>query len=150
MGKPDGAAFFWTGLGKFDHEIDAAGESGVETRLAVAGEQDDAVVVFDPLQQVIGLRVGEAVVRVGDIGAFAEEGIGFVEEEDDLGLLRAGEKLRQIFFCLADVLARNGSEIDPIKWQAELGRNPTRGERFASAARPGKESPHSGPITSRR
>ena len=93
-------------------------------RAAVAGEDGDALVGLDAREQVVGLRVGEAIVRVLDVGALAEERVGLVEEQHDLRMLGAGEELREVLLRLADVLARDAGQIDAIDGQPEPRREP--------------------------
>ena len=105
VGEPQRAALLGAGRRELDDRVEPAREGGVEARAAVAGEDGDAVERLDPLQQVVGLRVGEAVVRLLHVGALAEQRVRLVEQQHDLGVLGAGEQLRQVLLRLADVLA---------------------------------------------
>ena len=53
--------------------------------------------VLHPLQQVIHLDVGVAVVAVLDLRALAEQGIGLVEEQDRAAALGRVKMLRRFF-----------------------------------------------------
>ena len=79
MGLPQGPALARFRLLELDDHVDAPGEGVVEAGPRVRRQNDDAGVCLDPLQEVIGLGVGEAVVGVLNIRALAEHGIGLVE-----------------------------------------------------------------------
>jgi hypothetical protein len=80
MCVPESTPVFGAGQGKVHDHVQPALEGGIEAASAVAGEDDDALERFDSLQQIVGLGVGEAIVRVPHVGALAEQRIGFVEE----------------------------------------------------------------------
>lgn len=56
-------------------------------------------------------------VRVPDFGTFAEEGIGFIEEEDRIGVLGGSEDTFEVLFGFTDVLADALRQIDVVQRQ---------------------------------
>jgi hypothetical protein len=64
---------------KVDDKPQPAKEGLIQGALQVGGQDGQAPVGFHALQQVVDLDVGVAVVAV-DFTAFAEQGVGFVEE----------------------------------------------------------------------
>ena len=81
----------------------------------------DAVVTLHALEKVVRLRVGKAVVGLVNIGAFAEERIGLIEEQQNFILLGAGKQLAEILLGLSDVLGSDGREIDAKQGNAQIG-----------------------------
>ena len=59
---PQRTPFGRTGQREFDHRVESASEGRVEPLPRVGGQDDDAVVGLDPLQQIVRLVVGESVV----------------------------------------------------------------------------------------
>ena len=49
-----------------------------------------------------------------DLGAFAEERVGFIKEEDGAALFGGIKDLFEVFFGLADVFADHARQIDAI------------------------------------
>src|SRR6202035_507021 len=70
--QPEGTPLLGAGQGKRQDRIEPTREGIVETAPAVAGQDGDAVVTLHALQQVVGLRVGEAIIGLVNIGALAE------------------------------------------------------------------------------
>ena len=79
---PDAQPLLDAGQREIDHEAQPAQEGLVEVLLAIGGEDREALEALHALEQVADLEVGVAVVRVLDLGALAEERVGFVEEQD--------------------------------------------------------------------
>lgn len=73
-----------------------AHEGVVDVAALVGGQYYEAVVAFDPLQQVSHLLVGIFIVRVADIGALAEQRIRLVEEQNPLFVFGLVEQVREI------------------------------------------------------
>jgi hypothetical protein len=90
------------------------------------------------LQEVVDLDVSVAIVAVLDLAALAEEGVGLVEEQDGAALFRGVEKLAQILFGLADILADHRREVDAIQCQAQLAGEYFGGHGLAGAALAGE------------
>src|SRR5438552_2029874 len=64
------------------HDVaNAPHERDVDVLHLVACEQGHALELLEELEQVVGVGVGVAVVRVADLRALAEEGVGLVEEQ---------------------------------------------------------------------
>ena len=89
------------GPGKLDHVLHAARERLVDVAPEVGGEDDDAVVLLELLQEIGDLDVGVAIVRVLDLAALAEERLGLVEEERWRCAARAARKMRSRFFSVS-------------------------------------------------
>ena len=92
------------GRGEVDHEPQATHERGVDIALAVGGEHGDAVELLHPLEQVVDLDVGEAVVGVIDLHPPPEQSVRLVEEQHHRCSLAGVEHLAQMLLGLADVL----------------------------------------------
>ena len=127
------------GQWKIDQETQPAQESFVEILLAIGREDGQAFESLHPLEQVADFEVGVAIVRVLHFGAFAEERVGFVEEEDDVAGFGGVEQPAQIFLRLADVFVDHLREVDAEERQAQLRRDHFRGHGFAGAGRAGEE-----------
>ncbi len=69
-------------------------------------------------------------------GALAEERVGLVEEQDAVGIIGGVEQLLEILFGLADPLADDRRQIDPVQRQAQLIGDHLGGHGLAAAARP--------------
>src|SRR5205823_6319977 len=82
---PDAFAQISVGKRELDDVMHASGEGIVHVAAEVGGEDNDALVFLHFLEQIGDLDVGVAIVRVLDFGALAEEGVGFVEEENSVG-----------------------------------------------------------------
>jgi hypothetical protein len=48
----------------------------------LGGENEEAAKPFEALEEISGLDIQIAVVRVLDLGALAEQGVGLLEDED--------------------------------------------------------------------
>jgi hypothetical protein len=72
-------------------------------------------------------------VRVGDLGALAEQGVGLVEEEDRVRAVGGAEDALEVLLGLPDVLRDDGREIDAVEVQAELGAEHLRAHGLAGA-----------------
>src|SRR6188508_303133 len=77
-GEPEGRV----GLREVDDDVEPTREGLVDVGPEVGGEDGKPVEALHPLKQEGTLDVGVPVVGVLDLGAFAEHGIGLVEEED--------------------------------------------------------------------
>ena len=97
---PDALALDCAGQRKLHHIAQPAGERLVEILAPVGGEDREAVEPLHALQQVADLDVGEAVVRVLDLGALAEQRVRLVEEQD-ASLASAASKIRARFFSVS-------------------------------------------------
>ncbi len=95
--------------------------------------------LLDPLQQVVDLDVGEAVVRVLHLHAAAEQRVGLVEEQQRAGALAGVEHLAQPLLGLADVLVDHAGEVDAIEIEPERARQHLRRHGLAGAARPAEQ-----------
>src|SRR5215813_1922048 len=77
---PDAAAIDLIREWEVDDEGQAAHQSFVEVGPQVRGENDNALVLFHPLEQVRNLHIGVAIMGVTDFRALAKERVGLVEE----------------------------------------------------------------------
>jgi hypothetical protein len=78
-------------------------------------------------------------MRIGDFGAFAEQSIALVEEKAGIASFCGRKDAFEILLGLADILADDPAQVDPVERQAELPRDYAGAERFARAGRAGKE-----------
>ena len=122
------------GKRELDDKAKAAQKCLVERGLAVGGQDGEAAIGLHALQQVADLDVRVAVVAVFDLGALAEERVGFVEEQDGGALFGGVEDAAQILLGLADVLADDLAEVDAEEIEAQLVREHLRGGGLARAA----------------
>src|SRR6266581_5616570 len=97
-----------------DHEMKPSRERVVDLITSAGGEDRGAGVVLDSLQEIINLDVGVTVVAIMHIGAFAKEGIRFVEKEDRTTAIRRIEDAPQILLRLANIFRDDGAQIDPV------------------------------------
>ena len=119
-------------------------ERGVHVALQVRGQDGDAVVGLEPLEQVADLDVRVAVVRVLDLGAAAEERVGLVEQQQAVAGLDLVEDLRERLLGLADVLRDDLAEVDAVEVEPELVRQAAGGERLAGARLAGQQAGQAG------
>ena len=130
---PDQLAVVGLGEREVDHEVEPAHERVVDVLAEVGGEDDRARVALHLLQQVGDLDVGVAVVRVGDLGALAEQRVGLVEEEDRVGARGGLEDAVEVLLRLPDVLRDDRGEVDAEELEPELGAEHLGGHRLAGA-----------------
>src|SRR5258708_1766550 len=147
MREPKRAPLLGAGQRKFEDHVEAAAECGIEACPTVAGQERDAIEGLDALEQIVGLRVGKTVVGFLDFGALAEQRIGFVEEENDTGLLGLRQELCEVLLGLPYIFAGDGGEIRAVERQTELSGEPTRGQRLAGPGLAGEQRAHAGMVT---
>ena len=93
--------------------------------LKISRNDDDAVISFKALQQIVGFLIGIAVVSGFNVRAAAHQRIALVEQQNHVQIFRAAQHPAQIFFRLTYVLIDNRREIDPVQIEAHLaGRDP--------------------------
>jgi len=117
-----------------DGEADPAQERRVETLLEVGGQDRQAPVRLHPLEEVANLDVGVTVVAVLHLAALAEQGIGLVEQQDGPAVLGGVEHPPQVLLRLADVLADDLAQVDPVQVEPEVVGEDLRSERLAGPA----------------
>ena len=86
----------------------------VDLSAIASGEDRDAAVFFDSIEETINLGIGVTIVAVIYLRAFAKERIRFVEKEDRTILPCCSEDAAQILFRLANVFRRDGAQIDAV------------------------------------
>jgi len=86
----------------------------VDLSAIASGEDRDAVVFFDSLEEIIDLDVGVMIVAILHLGAFAKEGIRFIEKEDCTTAIRRIEDAPQILLRLANIFRHDGAQIDAV------------------------------------
>jgi hypothetical protein len=115
---PDLPAFLGLRRQKVNREIHAALEGPVDVFAEVGRHHDDALVVLQPLQEVVGLQVGVAVVGRLDVGAAAQQPLAIVEQQDHVEFFGGREDAVQVFLRLADVFVDDGGEVDAVEVEA--------------------------------
>ena len=100
--------------------MESAQERRSEVLIPLDGYKDNTTEIVNPIQQTGNSDVGITVVRVLDRGAFADEGVGFVEKENCFGTFRGIEYFAQIFFGFADVFVDDSGEIAEVKGKLEF------------------------------
>jgi len=66
-----------------------------------SGENREAGVFLDSLEEIVDLDVGVTVVAILHVGAFAKEDIRFVEKENRITVLRCVEDATQTLLRLS-------------------------------------------------
>ena len=105
----------------------------------VAGEYRQAAEGFHALQEVVDFDVGVTVVAVFDFAAFAEQGVGFVEEQDCAAAFGSVEDAPQVLFGFADVFGDDAREVDAVQVELEFVGDHFGGHGFAGAAFSGEQ-----------
>src|SRR5204863_7707201 len=136
---PDLRALMRVGERKLDGEAEASQKGWIEGLPLVRREDREAAVGLHPLQEVADLDVRVAVVAVLHLAAPAEERIGLVEEQDRAALVGGVEEPAEVLLRLADVLADDGAEVDPVEVEPQLPREDLGGRGLPGAARSGEQ-----------
>src|SRR5207237_8601258 len=97
---------------------------------------------LQPWQEEVGFEVRVAVVRALYRGAVGEQGVAFVDEQNDIELLGAREELIEALLRFADVFVDHRGEIEPVEIHLQRRGEELGGQGVAGAARPGEESAH--------
>jgi hypothetical protein len=95
-----------------------------------AGEDREAGVFLDSLEEIIDLNVGVTIVAIMHLGAFAKEGIGFVEKEDCTTSFRRIEDASQILLRLANIYRDDGAQIDALEIFSQIAGHSLRGDEL--------------------
>jgi hypothetical protein len=112
--------------------VDSAEPVGRQAGLGICGQNGDDAELGDLLEEEVDFDVGEAVVDIFHFGAFAEEGVGLVKEQDGAAGSRSGEDGIEIFLGLADELADDGSQIEVKEIDMESSRQGGGGDLCGS------------------
>jgi hypothetical protein len=126
-----GGAGIDVGTREFDHQLQAAGESGVEVAAQIGGEDDRAAVRLDAAQQVADFHVGVTVARFLDLAALREQRVGFVELQHHRLVVRGIEQTVEILFGLADVLGHQTAKVDAEQRPVHRAGDDARSEGLA-------------------
>ncbi len=86
----------------------------VDLSAIASGEDRDAPVFFDSLEEIVDLDIDVTIVAVLQLGTFAKKRIDFVEKEDRTILLCCSEDAPQILFRLANIFRDDGAQIDVV------------------------------------
>ena len=70
-----------------DDSLEAPGKSIVYIAALIGGQYDQPVLAFNALQEVRDFLVGVLIMGIADVGALAEEGIGFVKKQNPVFML---------------------------------------------------------------
>ena len=139
---PDQPALGRFGRREVDDDIESACEGGVDAVARVGGDEDDALVVFQPLQEIIGLQVGVAVVGVAYICSIGHQGIALIEQQHHVQLFGAREHLVQVAFGLADVFIDHRCQVHTVEVHLQLCSQHPGAKGLARAAGAAEESAH--------
>ena len=104
-------------------QAEAAAQRLVEMGVLVGGQDGDAAVLLEPLQEEIDGDIGVAIVRVPDLGASGEERVGLVEQQHGVGALGLVEQARQALLRLAHPAREDLRQVDLVQLEAELARD---------------------------
>ena len=130
---PEAGALVDVGQREVDVERQPAAERLVDRAVVVRGEDADAAEGLEPLEQVVGLLVGVAIVAGLDGGALAEQRVGLVEQQDRVACLRGVEQAREVLLGLADPLRDDLAHVDLVEVGGQLLGDEARGHRLARA-----------------
>src|SRR6266513_2517713 len=81
----------------------------VDLSAIASGEDRDAAVFFESLEEIVDLDIDVTIVAALQLGTFAKKRIDFVEKEDRTILLCCSEDAPQILFRLANVFRDDGA-----------------------------------------
>jgi hypothetical protein len=101
--------------GDADDEMKPSQEHIVDLGVFAGGEDRNAGVFLDSLQEIIDLNVGVTIVAIMHLGALPKERIGFVEKEDRTTSFRRIEDAMQILLRLAIVFRNEKAQIDAVQ-----------------------------------
>lgn len=110
------------------------------------GEDRDAGVFLDFLEEIINLNVGVSVVAIMHLSALAKERIGFVEKEDSATLLRRIEDATQILLRLANVFRNDDAQIDAVQAFSQIAGQSLGGDERAGPVFAGEQDTHAFPM----
>ena len=130
---PQGEPFGRARRQEIDDEAQPPHESRIEILAAVGRQDGDAVEALDPLQQIVDLDIGEAVVRVLHLRAAAEQRVGLVEEQQRAAVLAGVEHVAQPLLGLADIFVDHAGQINAQEVEAERAGQHLRGHGLAGA-----------------
>src|SRR5690349_21055628 len=109
----------------------APSEGWIDLVPQIAGEDDQALVRVEALQQVADLGVGIPVGAVPDFPPLAEESIRFVEEQHGAASVRDREYGIKILGSLAHPLRYHAGKVHRDQTHPEQGCDHFGGESFA-------------------
>src|SRR5712692_1831745 len=81
-------------------------------------------------------------MRVTHIGPLPEHGVGFVKEEDGVGILSFIEHAAEIFFGLSNVLGNQACQVDFVHIKTQLVCNDSRRHGLACSRWTSEQSAH--------
>ena len=96
---------------------------------------------LDASQEVAHLHVGIAVPGFLHLAPLAEQAVGLVELQDHGSAVGVVEQPVQVFFRLADVLAHQAPQVDPVQGPPQTGGQDSGGKCLSGSGGAGKE-PH--------
>jgi hypothetical protein len=113
-----------------DKEIKPSRKRVVDLSSIAGGEDREASVFLDSLEEIIDLNVGVTIVAIMHLGAFAKEGISFVEKEDCTTSFRRIEDASQILLRLANIYRDDGAQIDALEIFSQIAGHSLRGDEL--------------------
>ena len=114
-----------------DDEIKPPRQRVVDLSAFVGGENRDAGVFLDSLEEIVDFDVGVTVVAIMHLSAFAKERIRFVEKEDRTTLPRRIEDASQILLRLATIFRDDGAQIDTVQFFSQIAGQSVGGDERA-------------------
>ena len=142
MSLPDQPAFgrFWRG--KVDDDIQATREGGINAIARIGGDEHNAFVVFEALQEIIGLQIGIAVVGVAHLGPIGHQRIALVQQQHHVKFLGTRKHLVQVALGLADVFIHDRSQVHAVEVHLQLRRQHSRPQCLACSTRTAEQRAH--------
>src|SRR6266550_3867582 len=103
----------------------------VDFSAIASGEDRDAAVFFDPLEEIVDLDIDVTIVAVLQLGTFANKRIDFVEKEDRTILLCCSEDAPQILVRLANIFRDDGAQSDVVEVFSQIADQLLRSDESA-------------------
>src|SRR3569833_3129291 len=98
-------------------------EGRVDIRFVIRREEADALEALHALEQIVRLQVRVAIIRATDVGAFAEERVRLVEQQDRVPGLCRIEHVTELLLGLADELRGDLGHVYLIELKTQLLRD---------------------------
>jgi hypothetical protein len=143
---PQPGALVGLGHREVDLERQAPAERLVDRGLVVGREDHDPGVRLHPLQQVVHLEVGVAIVDgLAPRVRLPNSASASSNSKHRVAGLGGVEQLAEVLLGLADPLAHHLREIDLVQVQAQLVGDDARHHRLAGAGRAGQQQEQAAP-----
>jgi len=124
---------------KIDNEMHAAKKRLVDILPEIGRQNRYPFILLHLLQEITDLDIRVAIVRILYLRPLAEQGIGFVEEQDGVRGLCLHKNLVEVLLGLADILADNLRKVDPVEIKLQFTADHLGRHGLARSGRTGKK-----------